>query len=541
MVTLTRERVQWRTAAPLWPAAAEGQLDVGRPAILRFAGDDFMDRVGAVLTAGGQGLDAFLARPETWRQPSAGLPLDADPTHPLKLWQPLQGRFYLLGATLVCSRRGLPDRIVDPARAESAFYVLRQLRRTSPGVQPDPGEPSTFSEHGWVAGAAGTGSWQPVAPGGLVAGEQRLPLFGVCYEALGARRKLLAGMIPVGAREVLRSAPALPAKTDPTDPFSYAADPRIAPLVPLAAGMLAIRQAPAGARTEDVREALFFAALDLADLIAEHLNAVWTSTGPLAGKPDAELLRKLLAEEFLGPTTWLQALRVARQKGPVQHGDTLPAPLATIGMDKIRGALDRVGITTTASAPTKTTLFRRVTDALLETPAAKPAAGAGGNALEAAATPGDAADEEDAVLVARCAYERPNCPPEERLRLSAPSAPFVFASLYDPDGPVRPSQIAMPNDMSLATLRRMPKGVGITLSKELRRQVERFQAMKLTEIENGPGPEPNGLSLGMVCQLSIPIITICALILLMVIVFILNIVFWWLPFFKICIPTVRRG
>jgi hypothetical protein len=40
----------------------------------------------------------------------------------------------------------------------------------------------------------------------------------------------------------------------------------------------------------------------------------------------------------------------------------------------------------------------------------------------------------------------------------------------------------------------------------------------------------------MICSLSIPIITICALILLLIIVNLLNIVFWWLPYFKICFP-----
>ena len=43
----------------------------------------------------------------------------------------------------------------------------------------------------------------------------------------------------------------------------------------------------------------------------------------------------------------------------------------------------------------------------------------------------------------------------------------------------------------------------------------------------------------MICQLSIPIITICALILLLIIVALLNIVFWWMPFFRICLPIVE--
>jgi hypothetical protein len=39
------------------------------------------------------------------------------------------------------------------------------------------------------------------------------------------------------------------------------------------------------------------------------------------------------------------------------------------------------------------------------------------------------------------------------------------------------------------------------------------------------------------CTFSIPIITLCAFILLLVLVIVLNIVFWWIPFFKICLPV----
>jgi hypothetical protein len=56
------------------------------------------------------------------------------------------------------------------------------------------------------------------------------------------------------------------------------------------------------------------------------------------------------------------------------------------------------------------------------------------------------------------------------------------------------------------------------------------------ELESSPSFE-----LGFICSLSIPIITLCAFILLMIFVQLLNIVFWWLPFFKICfpIPTLK--
>jgi hypothetical protein len=40
----------------------------------------------------------------------------------------------------------------------------------------------------------------------------------------------------------------------------------------------------------------------------------------------------------------------------------------------------------------------------------------------------------------------------------------------------------------------------------------------------------------MICSFSIPIITLCALIVLMIFLSLLNIIFWWMPFLKICFP-----
>jgi hypothetical protein len=43
----------------------------------------------------------------------------------------------------------------------------------------------------------------------------------------------------------------------------------------------------------------------------------------------------------------------------------------------------------------------------------------------------------------------------------------------------------------------------------------------------------------MICSLSIPIITICALLLLMIIVFLLDIIFRWVPFLIFCFPIPK--
>jgi hypothetical protein len=57
------------------------------------------------------------------------------------------------------------------------------------------------------------------------------------------------------------------------------------------------------------------------------------------------------------------------------------------------------------------------------------------------------------------------------------------------------------------------------------------------------GPTPcktdTGASLGMICSLSIPIITICALILLIIMVSLLDIIFRWMPYFIFCFPLPK--
>ncbi len=49
------------------------------------------------------------------------------------------------------------------------------------------------------------------------------------------------------------------------------------------------------------------------------------------------------------------------------------------------------------------------------------------------------------------------------------------------------------------------------------------------------------VDLGLICSFSIPIITICALLVLMIFISLLNIVFWWLPFLRICFPIATEG
>ncbi len=93
----------------------------------------------------------------------------------------------------------------------------------------------------------------------------------------------------------------------------------------------------------------------------------------------------------------------------------------------------------------------------------------------------------------------------------------------------------MPVDTSIKDLRKLRKNVSFLLSNELRAADEPRHGPARTR-STGSSRTAAELELGMICSFSIPIITICALIVLMIFIILLNIVFWWMPFLKICFP-----
>ena len=71
------------------------------------------------------------------------------------------------------------------------------------------------------------------------------------------------------------------------------------------------------------------------------------------------------------------------------------------------------------------------------------------------------------------------------------------------------------------------------MSKDLRKKLNGIQKGML----KGDPPGGDGdFDLGHICSFSLPIITLIAFILLMIIAVLLNIIFWWLPLLKICFP-----
>src|SRR4029079_4889300 len=151
-------------------------------------------------------------------------------------------------------------------------------------------------------------------------------------------------------------------------------------------------------------------------------------------------------------------------------------------------------------------------------------------------------DMREGWFVIRCVFTRPECGPIDPPLLSEPTAPFQMAGFFDPDAPARPIRIALPIDTSPAGLRKHDKNTAFMISDMLCGQIGRFKSLSLGDLVLSVWPWPfhkdlsmsapdqgackagGGVEFGMICSLSIPIFTICALILLMVIVFLFDLI-----------------
>jgi len=161
-------------------------------------------------------------------------------------------------------------------------------------------------------------------------------------------------------------------------------------------------------------------------------------------------------------------------------------------------------------------------------------------------------DSRAAWFVLRCVYERPLCGPLFAALVSAPTRAFQMAPFFDPDAPARAVRIPMPMDISVAGLRKYQKNTGFVISDMLCGKIKAIRKMTLADLvlsilpwpfhkdlpnpgKSGPCQDGAG-GFGMICSLSIPIVTLCALILMMIIVALFDLFFRWIPYLFICLP-----
>lgn len=161
---------------------------------------------------------------------------------------------------------------------------------------------------------------------------------------------------------------------------------------------------------------------------------------------------------------------------------------------------------------------------------------------------------DNGLFVIRMVHLNADCGPLHPPTLSDQSEEFELASFFDPEAPVRPITITLPADTSPAGLRKHGRGAAFVMSDMLCGQVQRAKGLgfvdlvrqvlpwplhKDIDIGDGGGCKGGGAEIGMICSLSIPIITLCALILLIIIVSLLDFIFRWMPWFIACFPLPK--
>lgn len=642
------DNLRWMAPHPLWLAGAQGLNGAaGRPTILRFDNDGFMEELTALAAARPEALPAWLAVPETWREPAppppregltpnrplslaraeataharrrgliggaAGKPVSQAPAgSELKLYQPAQDRFYLVAAQLVCARPGLPDHRIEARKQEKAGFVLRRLVPPAGSTGPvNPDDPAV-TEYAFVPRGAG-GYWRRLSEGErgqLFADEERLGLFPLCYDTDGRKRRLLLGAVPVARREAYAGAPlgpaggAAPPPADPGGPSARALlwiNDLTAPWTALQEQADLIRRvhlddpsppgmnpsqankvATAGPALRDFRARAamigWFLLADTRSYLKAHLPVLWADlTGQPLTRPltTAEVLLKGGLQAISTPADLVSDYEVAF---PAYNGNVEGSFVsALVRMTDAQAAMietaDTAFVWPPAGSMVSTPFWPdfvwiaahpslRVTAAAVSAQPGwqLPASGeitALETLIEAAlpaqptapvpdlAAPAQVDRGAEPWFTLRCILERPNCAGFALPVVSAASEPFRMASFFDSDAPARAIRIPMPVDISPAGLRKYRKGAGFVLSDLFCGQVNRFKKVTFVDLvlsvlpwplhKDLPGSEAApcgtpGNAFGLFISLSIPIITICAFILMIIMVTLLDIVFKWLPF-----------
>jgi hypothetical protein len=537
-------QVQWLTPSPLWsdPSIAADLTAYRRPAILRFATDTFMPELQAVLQQNPQNLGRYVAQGENWQNPVAGLGNAIG--LPLKLYQPVQARFYLIASSLNCRMPGLPDHTVNKSTGESVGFVVRQLRPKANFTNADLAvyDGAKCDEYAWTiptgAGAGTQPGWTLVPamtppvqfpPTALAPGEVQMPLSPAQTGSNGSTRRTLVGLIPASRRQQYISAQTLSngnatGSGSTSSGSGTAQDPRsdifnrqvTAPWHFLDHWWNKL--SPSDQANSDAQASVLFSSAlilaDFASFLSNWINNVWLAIGDsskVSGLTSAELalyntLGATFRQAILNANNFDLALESAGSS------NTLPSGYPPFS---IVGALHPKTVQTAVNAalPPLSSVTQPV-------PAPQP-------------VPQNPADPQGNFwFIVRCVYVRPQCTCNV---ISPPSQPFQLANYYDSDAPARRIQVAMPLDTSIASLRKYDKGISFLLPPELLNQMSRVPSLKA--LSAGSLDSPGGLSIGLICSFSIPIITICAMILLFVIVIALNLVFFWIPFFRICLPV----
>jgi hypothetical protein len=554
----TPHPVQWVTPAPLWgpaTAGAAGTTATGptpqmmEPALLTIADDNFMTALGATLAGTPANLQSLVAVAKSYRVRPPGRADDWEPpgaAPPLKLYQAAHGQFNLVAASLICQLPGLPEHRVHPELKERVSFVLR--RHDAGG------------ESAWTTGATGK-QWRSITPGkelSVTADEQLLPMFPVSYATEGRPRTLLVGLVPTSSVETFKTAASTtapaspPLPPPPSDLISMAFHTRVSgPLAQL------ITNVPDGDSRVLGSAPLV---LEFASFLNDWFPTSWAAAvaGGAAAVPGQSLFGHLesttagttvatnpdgspvAGPQYVTAVSWLGALTAAWEQADWLSGEpSATVPAQPLALDLNQPANPIAGPPLPPIPPICTQLEGWIAAATPEGAAASGTVVPGAALATAPKLVPDGPQGNAHEYLIRCVYQRPECVLVGPT-VSAPTTDFQIASYFDFDAPARPVTISLPHITGLADLRKFRKNVNFLLSQELHAQMDRIIDLKNTmngTLNPPPAGGGGGGKVNWICSFSIPIVTICALLVLIMFVIMLNLLFFWLPFFEICLPV----
>ncbi|KAA3655485.1 MAG: hypothetical protein DWQ10_17205 [Calditrichaeota bacterium] len=599
--------VKWKSPSPYWRSElSNNATKFNTPKILEFTSDNFMDELlnalntvpeknnGTQQTKVTNRLRAFQPKKVDWR----GNKLDPEM---LKLYQPAHQRHYLVSASLVCERPGLPDRLVAVNRQESVGFVMRRL------ISID-GQNATIPQNEFaLVQQDGDYVWKKVTDTNdaqfLVEGEEILPMFPLGFKRCNKQnRRIFAGTIPVSRCEIYDNTPLPPDQAEaftgkPADSkasrltaFQIDVTGPWENLIDLAnsGAQLVVEEAfptgdswPGGyeekrlgkiANIREMREQIYtasqFILIDFAAFLEKFIPDVYkkikNSTHSLPDTGKQNLYNTLgaikckpysvLKDTTLPPiASNLRSALYTVIVNPTNPGIIFPFADPGLDITPDPSTYDSNTLQKNYTAYNSTDLLTAIKDALDETPAEDVAIPQ--RQLAARIADQGKIDENGGTYYVRCVYRRPQCHPWRRDEVSRPTEPFQLAGFFDPDAPARPIRVTLPADPTPAGLRKYAKNSAFLMSAKMCGFGAALKKITFGDLVLSVLPWPFHKSLkskvgniedcsgsGRVCSLSIPVVTICAMFLLIMIVSILNFIFKWMPWFICCfsLPKFRK-
>jgi hypothetical protein len=524
-----------------------------RPALLQRHDDDFIEATLDDLrtTSGRQTLQGLRAQART----------ENATNNVLKLFQPIQRQFHLALIEAWCETPGLPR--IDPARVVAAGMVLRRI--------------GSNGREGWMRSKGRARGWIPLqriggedadpAAGARLQrsltgvadidrkfsayslqktdnllNEDVIPLYhappDVCADAA---KTIFYGVIPTTSSEI----------SDVAAELSRPGDSSFGPMSPAFTGHLYGGLAGQGMVFPFPGETVVGGWLEAAEMPGDSRPAgvsqaqfdALTGDSSAAGSDAARMrvflkMLQQLGSEFnaFASSAEVNELKLALQK--------IELPLVRRNGETQRRSVNAYAFLASAAA---ILLAKEQLPNPPEMPESWPAAAdnsALANALHKAMTARFAAskgksgryDEPDGRYVIR-AFVRLKCEHGGSTKIvwSEESEPFVIAPWYEGAG-APPVQIPLPDASDKNLLRSLKPNVAFIVPPAM----QNLLTGKAKDLMAGTG-SLGSLGLSWICSFNIPVITICAFIVLNIFLTLFNLIFGWLFFIKICIPFPKLG